>query len=238
MAFGAIDFIISLLTIFPFERPRKTSAPRIASSRLLSCSLVAKVFVVVEISPVGTNNTMTIAWWYFLFCPKCRYSFAQEMAEAPAPLTTIFTSSIFLRAISSALSSAAPEIIAVPCWSSCMIGIFNSAFQSCFDFKTLRCFYVFEINSAESREMAFTVSTNLSTFVSLISISNTSMSAKILKAILSSITGLEALGPMLPAREQQFRWISQQRGFGSVFINIVDVVGNCQIRLSYAGRVG
>ena len=37
------------------------------------------------------------------------------MAEAPAPETTTLTWSIFFPASSSALSSAAPEMIAVPC---------------------------------------------------------------------------------------------------------------------------
>ena len=45
----------------------------------------------------------------------------------------------------------------------------------------------------------FTISTNLSGSVSLISISNTSMSAKILKSTaFPSITGLLAKGPILP----------------------------------------
>ena len=39
-------------------------------------------------------------------------------AAAPAPLTTIFISPIFLPAISNAFNKAALEIIAVPCWSS------------------------------------------------------------------------------------------------------------------------
>ena len=48
-----------------------------------------------------------------------RYYFrAVERAEAPAPLNSTFTSSIFLPVTSSALMSAAPEMIAVPCWSS------------------------------------------------------------------------------------------------------------------------
>ena len=42
----------------------------------------------------------------------------QAIAEAPAPLTTTFTSPGFLFEMSKALISAADVIIAVPCWSS------------------------------------------------------------------------------------------------------------------------
>ena len=44
--------------------------------------------------------------------------FAHANAEAPAPLTTTFTSPGFLLEMSRALISAADVIIAVPCWSS------------------------------------------------------------------------------------------------------------------------
>ena len=50
--------------------------------------------------------------------PSEMYSSAVAMAAAPAPLKTTFSSSIFLPLMSSALSSAAPLITAVPCWSS------------------------------------------------------------------------------------------------------------------------
>ena len=40
---------------------------------------------------------------------------AQAWADAPAPLTTIFTSEIFFFDISNAFISAAVVIIAVPC---------------------------------------------------------------------------------------------------------------------------
>ena len=47
--------------------------------------------------------------------PSARYSFAQEIAEAPAPLKTTLTSSIFFSDISKAFSKAAAVIMAVPC---------------------------------------------------------------------------------------------------------------------------
>ena len=47
--------------------------------------------------------------------PRSRYSFAQARPDAPAPENTTLVSSIFLPVIFSALSSAAAEMIAVPC---------------------------------------------------------------------------------------------------------------------------
>ena len=52
---------------------------------------------------------------FSFFRPSSRYNFVHAIAAAPAPLTTTFTSSIFLWAISKALIKAAAEIIAVPC---------------------------------------------------------------------------------------------------------------------------
>ncbi len=52
------------------------------------------------------------------------------MPAAPAPEKTTLISSIFLPMISSALSSAAPEMIAVPCWSSWKTGMSQVFFSS------------------------------------------------------------------------------------------------------------
>ena len=48
---------------------------------------------------------------------------AQAMPAAPAPAKTTRTWSIFLFTISRALTSAAPEMMAVPCWSSWNTGM-------------------------------------------------------------------------------------------------------------------
>ena len=45
------------------------------------------------------------------------------MPAAPAPANTTRTSSIFLFTSSRALTSAAPEMMAVPCWSSWKTGM-------------------------------------------------------------------------------------------------------------------
>ena len=61
------------------------------------------------------------------FTPSKTYILAQARAAEPAPETTIFMSSAFLSANSNAFIKAADDIIAVPCWSSCITGIFNSS---------------------------------------------------------------------------------------------------------------
>ena len=50
--------------------------------------------------------------------PNLIKSLVHAIAEAPAPLTTIFIFLIFFFAISKALIKAAEVMIAVPCWSS------------------------------------------------------------------------------------------------------------------------
>ena len=52
---------------------------------------------------------------FSLFTPELLNKFAHAWADAPAPLTTIFTSVIFFFEISKALISAAVVMIAVPC---------------------------------------------------------------------------------------------------------------------------
>ena len=52
---------------------------------------------------------------FLLETPKSLNKFVQAIAEAPAPLTVIFTSSIFFPEKSKAFINAAAVIIAVPC---------------------------------------------------------------------------------------------------------------------------
>ncbi|KAF5031913.1 hypothetical protein DSECCO2_622830 [anaerobic digester metagenome] len=53
------------------------------------------------------------------------------MAAAPAPETTILRSSIFLPAISTAFNMPAPEMMAVPCWSSWKTGMSIISIRRC-----------------------------------------------------------------------------------------------------------
>ena len=113
------------------DNPRNTSAPFMASSKVLMSRSVANGFLRsfrsvrrVLITPFESSITM-----FSRLAPNIIYSLVHELAAAPAPLTTICTSSIFLPIISNAFSRPAAEIMAVPCWSSCMIGMSSSAFR-------------------------------------------------------------------------------------------------------------
>ena len=57
--------------------------------------------------------------------PRPTITSRQAMAAAPAPETAILISPIFLPTSSSPLSSAAAEMIAVPCWSSWNTGMLS-----------------------------------------------------------------------------------------------------------------
>ncbi len=56
--------------------------------------------------------------------PRTTANLAQAMAEAPAPETTTRSLPISLPCSFTALISAAPEMMAVPCWSSWKTGMF------------------------------------------------------------------------------------------------------------------
>ena len=148
----------------------------------------------VEITPLLSHMMM-----FSFLAPNIIYSFVQEMEAAPAPFTTIFTSSIFFPAISSALIKPAPEMIAVPCWSSCMTGISSSSFRRVSILKHSGALISSRLMPPKVGAMAFTVSINLSGSFSFTSISNTSIPAKILNnSPFPSITGLPANGPISP----------------------------------------
>ncbi len=121
------------------------------------------------------------------------------MADAPAPLKTTLMSAIFLPVSSTALTSAAPEMIAVPCWSSWNTGMSSAS---------ISCSSTSKQSGAlmSSRLMPPTVGSSIlqKAMISAgvgawMSRSNTSMSANALNSTpLPSITGLPASGPMLP----------------------------------------
>ncbi len=196
-----MDLSISLDTILPMDSPRKTSAFTIASlsvaqsvSTAYLLFISSRSFLEVEITPLLSSIRM-----FFGFTPKMQYKFTHEIAAAPAPLTTTLTSSIFFPANSSALSRAALVMIAVPCWSSCIIGISNSAFNLRSISKASGDLISSRLIPPKVGAIALTVLTNKSISFASTSISNTSISAKILKSKpLPSITGFDASGPMFP----------------------------------------
>ena len=159
-----------------------------------NCFSAVKFSLSFLITPLLSSITI-----FSFFAPKERYNLAHDIAAAPAPLTTIFTESISFSAISKAFIKAAAEIIAVPCWSSCIIGIDNSSFKRFSISKHSGALISSKFIPPNVGAMDFTTSTNLSTSEASTSISNTSMSAKILNnKPLPSITGLDASGPISP----------------------------------------
>ena len=58
------------------------------------------------------------------FTPRLMKNRAHAIAEAPAPLTATLRLERGFSCRNAALISAAPEMIAVPCWSSWNTGIF------------------------------------------------------------------------------------------------------------------
>ena len=193
---------ISLVNTFATERPKNTSAPTTASCKVLIGRSVAnsrlaafKSGRLVEMTPLLSHMTI-----FSLRAPSITYSFVHEIEAAPAPFTTIFTSSIFLPAISKALISPAPEMIAVPCWSSCMTGISSSFFKRVSISKHSGALISSKLIPPNVGEIAFTVWINFSGSFSFTSMSNTSMPANILNSNpLPSITGLPAKGPISPS---------------------------------------
>ena len=61
---------------------------------------------------------------FFGFTPRATKMSKQARAAAPAPETATFTSPMGLPTSSRPLTSAEPEMMAVPCWSSWKTGIF------------------------------------------------------------------------------------------------------------------
>ncbi len=123
-----------------------------------------------------------------------------DTAAAPAPFTTSLISSIFFPCISRALSSPAAEIIAVPCWSSCITGMSHSALSRVSISKHSGAFMSSRLMPPKVGAIAFTMEMNFSGSFSLTSMSKQSNPAKILNSrALPSITGLPASAPMSPS---------------------------------------
>ena len=124
---------------------------------------------------------------------------AHEIPAAPAPLTTTRRSSSLLPAIFAAFISPAEAIIAVPCWSSWNTGMSHLSISSLSILKHSGPFISSRFIPPKVGAMAFTISISLSGSFSSTSMSNTSISANLLKRTpLPSITGLLASAPLSP----------------------------------------
>ena len=104
-------------TILAIDRPINTSDLTIASSSVFIFLFVAKSFFSLVRPSLELLMTPLLSVITILssFAPKDIYNLVHAIAAAPAPETTILTSSIFLLTRSRAFKRAAADIIAVPC---------------------------------------------------------------------------------------------------------------------------
>ena len=150
-----------------------------SASVCMSVRSVAKYFFcsfrsvrVLLITPLLSSMTI-----FSRRAPSDTYSLVQDTADAPAPFTTIFTSSIFFPATCRAFTNPALEMIAVPCWSSCITGISSSSFRRRSISKHSGALMSSRLIPPKVGAIAFTAAMNFSGSFSLTSISNTSMPA-------------------------------------------------------------
>ena len=96
--------------------------------------------------------------------------------------------------------SPAPEMMAVPCWSSCITGMSHSSFRRRSISKHSGALMSSRLMPPKVGEIALTAAINFSGSFSSSSMSKLSRPAKILNSsALPSITGLPASGPMSPS---------------------------------------
>ena len=193
---------MSFVTTSFADRPKKTSAPFIASASVLNLVSVAWAdlnWSTFSLPLYITPNLSHIITFSF-FTPESLNKFAQAIAEAPAPLTTILTSLIFFLKISKALINAAVVIIAVPCWSSWKTGISNNSLSFCSMMKQSGAAISSKLIPPKVLPIFFIVLIIWLTSELSISISIESMSANLLnKTDLPSITGFDASAPRFPS---------------------------------------
>ena len=167
-----------------------TSRRSVAKNFLLSVRLGRSLVITPLLSSIRI---------FSLRAPSAIYSFVHDVADAPAPLTTILTSSIFFPATSRAFRSPALEMMAVPCWSSCITGMSSSALSLFSISKHSGALMSSRLIPPKVGAMALTASMNFSGSFSFTSMSNTSIPAYILnRSPLPSITGFPLMAPISP----------------------------------------
>ncbi len=123
----------------------------------------------------------------------------QAMPAAPAPVEASLTLPMSLPTTASALITAAPTMIAVPCWSSWNTGIFTRCRNLRSTSKHSGALMSSRLMPPKVGSSAAMMSTSLSGSRSSTSMSNTSMPANFWNSTpLPSITGLAASGPIDP----------------------------------------
>ena len=190
IGFFAIFFTISLVNAPFADKPKNTSAFLIAwlDFHWFKFSLPLKITPVLSIIVI-----------FFCGTPLFLNKFVQAIAEAPAPLTTIFTLLIDFLLISRALINAAVVIIAVPCWSSWKTGISKISFSFSSIIKQSGAAISSRFIPPKLGAKFFILFIISSGFDESISRSMESMSANRLnKTAFPSMTGFEAKAPKFP----------------------------------------
>jgi hypothetical protein len=119
--FGAMRLSIAGLRAPAADRPRKMSALSNTSASVaasLSRQNLPRHLSLTSCRLVVSSPSLSATQMFSSLAPSASRMLRQAIAAAPAPLAQILTSSIFLPLSSSPLSTAAPTMIAVPCWSS------------------------------------------------------------------------------------------------------------------------
>ena len=154
MGRGAMDATIAGVTTPLAERPTTTSAPAIASSRVRTGRSVANgaLYSFIPFSrPARITPARSTMTRFSRRTPRRRQWRAVASADAPAPVKTTVASPMSRPEISSALRSAAPAMIAVPCWSSWKTGMRSVRRQRLLDLEALRRADVLQVDAAHGR---------------------------------------------------------------------------------------
>ncbi len=131
IGFFSIERTMSWVTMPLTDTPQKASASFMASARVLQ-SVFRRYFSLygfIFSRPWCSTPLLSTIRMLSGSTPRATYMFAQAIPAAPAPENTTRTFLMSFPTISRAFTSAAPLMIAVPCWSSWNTGIFISRFS-------------------------------------------------------------------------------------------------------------
>ncbi len=185
------------------DTPTNTSASSMASAsvRFFVSRLKAALYAFMpSVRPLYTTPLLSVNRMRSRFTPSRMNMLATAMPDAPEPLNVTAASAGDFPAVSSAFRSAAPAMIAVPCWSSWKTGMFISAFSRSSMTKHSGALMSSRLMPPKVGSSSFTVWMTSSGSRVSISRSKTSMPAKRLnRTALPSMTGFPASAPMAPS---------------------------------------
>ncbi len=126
---SAIERTMSAVSAPFTDRPKKTSAPSIASASvraLVSTAWSSFHSFIPSLRPLWTTPLVSQSRMLSALKPIAFISDRQAMPAAPAPLQTSFVAAMSRPVRSSAFMRPAMAMIAVPCWSSWKTGMSRS----------------------------------------------------------------------------------------------------------------